>query len=153
MRRGLVGLGMVLWSTLALADKPDSVVPGVTVDFAAGKLVAVASCAADLYPPSADVARLKAERVARSRAEDKLRKALPLLVRDHKDKLGRFGGAEAVAKLDPKTAVIERIDYGATGGVVLWLALPLARTKERVHSGGAAETATPDAGAAPPEEP
>ena len=51
-----------------------------------------------------------------------LRKALPLLVRDHKDKLGRFGGAEAVAKLDPKTAVIERID--AAPGIKIAVDVP-----------------------------
>jgi hypothetical protein len=136
----------------ALADKPETIAPSVHADFSVGKLVAVASCAADLYPPSADVARLKAERVARSRAEDKLRKALLLLVRDHKAKLGRFGGAEQVAKLDPKTAVVEKIDYGATGGVVLWLSLSLAGGKDHAKSDGAAETAAPDAGAVPPEE-
>jgi hypothetical protein len=135
----------------AHAEKPQTVAAGVQVDFAQGRLIAVASCAADLYPPSADVARLKAERVARSRAEDKLRKALPLLVRQHKAELSRFGGADQVAKLDPKTATVQRIDYGATGSVVLWLALPLAASKERVTSDSATAGA-PDAGASPSEE-
>ena len=154
MRRIVGGLGLLVGSTLCAvaAEKPESVSPGVAADFAAGKLVAVASCAADLYPPSAEVARLKAERVARSRAEDKLRKALAVVVRDHKAKLVRFGGSERIAKLDPQTAVVERIDYGATGGVVLWLALPLAAVKERAKEGGGAEPAVPDAGTGSGEE-
>lgn len=152
MRAWLVGSALVfVVAVSAHADKPQTVVPGVQVDFAQGRLVAVASCAADLYPPSADVARLKAERVARSRAEDKLRKALPILVRDHKAALVRFGGVEQVGKLDPKTATVQRLDHGATGSVVLWLALPLAASKERVTSDSATD-ATPDAGASPSEE-
>ncbi len=136
----------------ALGEKPQTLAPGVQVDFAQGRLVAVASCAADLYPPSADVARLKAERVARSRAEEKLRKALPILLRDHKAALSRFGGTDVVAKLDPKNASIQRLDYGSTGSVVLWLALPLAAAKERATSDKATEAVAPDAGAAPSEE-
>ena len=154
MRRIVGGLGLLAWSMVCAvaAEKPESISSGVSADFAAGKLVAVASCSADLYPPSAEVARLKAERVARSRAEDKLRKALTVVVRDHKAKLVRFGGAERVAKLDPQTAVIERIDYGATGGVVLGIAWPLAGTKARVKEGGAAEPAVSDAGTGSGEE-
>ena len=51
-------------------------VPGVTVDWQRGVIEASASAAADLYAASADVARLKAERLARARAEDRLRRAL-----------------------------------------------------------------------------
>ncbi len=148
-----LGLALALLPTLAAAaDKPETIAAGVTADFAAGKLVAVASCAADLYPPSADVARLKAERVARSRAEDKLRKALTVVVRDHKAKLVRFGGAERVAKLDVSAAIVDRIDYGATGGVVLWLSLPLVAKADRGKEGATQESAVPDAGSGSGEE-
>ncbi len=145
---------LLLWTVAspAYADKPQSLAPGVQLDLSQGRLIAVASCAADLYPPSADVARLKAERVARSRAEEKLRKALPILLRDHKAALTRFGGVEQVAKLDPKNATIQRLDYGSTGSVVLWLALPLAATQERATSDSGKDAATKDAGAAPSEE-
>lgn len=152
MRSWFFGSALLVSAAVAAhAEKPQTVAAGVQVDFAQGRLMAVASCAADLYPPSADVARLKAERVARSRAEDKLRKALPLLVRQHKAELSRFGGADQVAKLDPKTATVQRIDYGATGSVVLWLALPLAASKERATSDSATAGA-PFAGASPSEE-
>jgi len=112
---------LALLPTLAAAaDKPETIAAGVTADFAAGKLVAVASCAADLYPPSADVARLKAERVARSRAEDKLRKALTVVVREHKAKLVRFGGAERVAKLPPLQPPVTISDGDATRGKAMF---------------------------------
>ncbi|MBL8634688.1 MAG: hypothetical protein JNM40_15805 [Myxococcales bacterium] len=154
MNRAVLGLLLAGLPAFAVAaDKAESVSAGVTADFAAGKLIAVASCAADLYPPSADVARLKAERVARSRAEDKLRKALTVVARDHKAKLARFGGAERVAKLDVSTAVVERIEYGATSGVVLWLALPLATKADRGKEGATQESAVPDAGTGSGEEP
>ncbi len=151
-RVGLSLMASVLPMLAVAADKGEAVSSGVTADFAAGKLVAVASCAADLYPPSADVARLKAERVARSRAEDKLRRALTIVVRDHKAKLVRFGGADRVAKLDVSSAVVERIDYGATGGVVLWLLLPLAANADRGKEGATQEPSVPDAGSGSGEE-
>ena len=64
MRRIVGGLGLLAGSMVCAvaAEKPESISSGVSADFAAGKLVAVASCSADLYPPSAEVARLKAER-------------------------------------------------------------------------------------------
>jgi hypothetical protein len=118
----------------ARADKPVALFDGVQVDVQQGKLSAVASCAADLLSPSAEIARVKAERLATNRARERLKKALAQLVRDHKDQLARFGGPEQVAKLDPKQAVVAQVDYGATGAVVVKLVLSLSGAKTPENS-------------------
>lgn len=121
----LVGYLALGWAGRAGAEETLRITPYVQADLTAGKLVAVAGCAADLYPPSPEIARIKAERIARNRAEERLRQALLLLVRDHGAKLAALGGPERLAQLDPKKALVEKVDYGAQGSVVLWLALNL----------------------------
>ncbi len=135
-------LGAVPGAVLALAEPKTSasaqatapghvqLVPGVFLDIEHGMLEATGSCAADLFAASADVARIKAERLARLRAEERLRKALALLSSDekHKKRLAAFGGAERVAHLDPTTARTITVDYAASGSVSLRLGLALAET-------------------------
>lgn len=132
--------------------------PGVQIDWARGVLSSAGSCAADLFAASAEVARVKAERLARLRAEDRLRKALAALATD-KDKaraerLARLlapAAASEVARLDVARATVARIDYAATGSVSLRLELAL-------RTGAAATSAppaapNPDAGAPESESP
>lgn len=123
------GLGLGLGADSLAAPRavapPPSTVPGVTVDLASGHIDAVASAAADLYAASADIARTKAERLARSRAEERLRRALANLVRTEASRLAPFGGAERVKVLDPTRAQSISVEYGSTGSVTIKLRLPL----------------------------
>lgn len=131
--------------------------PGVQIDWDRGVLIAAGSCAADLFAASAEVARVKAERLARLRAEDRLRKALGLLGAD-KDKaraerLGRLlpaAAGSALGRLDPARATVAHIDYGSTGSVSLRLELPLRPTAPAPDAAPA--PSTPDAGSAPEAE-
>jgi hypothetical protein len=105
------------------------VMPGVLVDWEHGVLEASGSCSADLFSASADIARIKAERLARLHAEERLRKALHVLSHDEKQRarLSPYGGAEAVAHLDPALARNLTVAYAASGSVSLRLGLALAR--------------------------
>lgn len=131
--------------------------PGVWVDWERGVLEAAGSCAADLFAASADVARIKSERLARLRAEERLRKALASLAHDDKQRahLTAHGGAEQVAKLDPAQARVLAVDYASSGSVSLRLELPLSPAASSparpldagaVPDGGSGASA-PDAGA------
>lgn len=101
--------------------------PGAWVSWELGAIEATGSSAADLFAPSADVARIKAERLARLRATERLRKALTQLCQDEKQRshLAPFGGAEQVAKLDVERARVLTIDHASSGSVSLRLSLPL----------------------------
>lgn len=101
--------------------KPESIAVGVQLDAQRGVLLAAGSAAADLFAASADIARIKAERLARLRAEDRLRKALQLLGRDPK----RRASWPQLGKLDVTRATTAHIDYAATGSVSLRLELAL----------------------------
>ncbi len=134
------------------AERSVALLPGVVVNWELGVLEASGSCAADLYAPSADVARIKAERLARLRAEEKLRKGLQLLSGDAKlrAQLAPYGGAEAVSHLDPSGAVQSAVDYGAAGSVSLRLRLPLnPPAKPPVLSSGTGATVPDGGGQAP----
>jgi len=101
--------------------------PGVWVDWEHGTVEASGSSAADLFAPSADVARIKAERLARLRAAEKLRKALAQIGSDEKlrPRLLAHGGAEQVSRLDVEKARVLSIDHAASGSVSLRLLLSL----------------------------
>jgi hypothetical protein len=87
---------------------------GALFDAEVHSLEAHGVAAADPRAPSADVARVKAERQARADARDKLRRALSAL--------GHHGDATADnALLDGATT--KGLDYGADGSVTLTLAL------------------------------
>lgn len=131
--------------------------PGVWIDWERGVLEAAGSCAADLFAASADVARIKSERLARLRAEERLRKALASLVHDDKQRahLTAHGGAEQVAKLDPATARVLSVDYASSGSVSLRLELPLAPSPAGASPAKPGEAPTgraaaPDAGPGTP---
>lgn len=141
------------------AKKPDdkkpepvseATLPGVFIDWEHGKLLAPGSCAADLYAASADIARAKAERLARLRAEERLRKALGILTRDKEQRrrIAAFGPPEQLAQLDPASAQIASIDYGASGSVAVHLALDL---RPAPPAPPAAISPQADAGATPPD--
>jgi hypothetical protein len=101
--------------------KPESIAVGVQLDAQRGVLLAAGSAAADLFAASAEIARIKAERLARLRAEDRLRKALQFLSRDPK----RRASWPQLGKLDVTRATTAHIDYAATGSVSLRLELAL----------------------------
>jgi hypothetical protein len=85
---------------------------GASYDAAAHRLEARGAAAADLRAPSAEVARVKAERSARAQAEKKLEAAL----------------RELGCKRDPaelaQSATVEDEQFGSDGSVELLLALP-----------------------------
>jgi hypothetical protein len=88
-----------------------------------GVLEAVGSAAADLYAASAEVARLKAERLARVRAEERLKRALSVLRPDKRWTALPKGSGETAP--DVTRATVERVEYGVTGSVTMWLSLSL----------------------------
>lgn len=94
---------------------------GVTIDWAAGTVVAQAGAAADLRLPSADLARPGAERRARAAAAEKLRTALGTLP------LGgdRTLPAEAVERALSRARAVG-VDYQSNGGVLLRLEVRFA---------------------------
>ena len=120
--------------------------PGVWADWERGVVEASGSYAADLYAPSADIARIKTERMARLSAKDRLRKALALLGRDEKLRphLAPFGGFEKVAQLDVEQAKVVSLDESSSGSIALRLSLSL-RTAAPADLG-----ATPADGGADP---
>lgn len=136
----LAGSGLVALVAAAqpgVKDKPAAkdkaatarvqLLPGAWVNWEQGVIEATGSGAADLFAPSADVARIKAERLARLRATERLRKALAQLCQDEKQRphLVPFGGAGEVSKLDVERARVLTIDHAASGSVSLRLSLPL----------------------------
>lgn len=159
--RRLFSIGLLLlsggaaWATAndRAADKPAkpaaaTPLAGVAVDWQRGVIEASASAAADLYAASADVARLKAERLARARAEDRLRRALAGLRSDPR-LLARVPAGPAA--LDVSRATVSFIDYGSNGSVVLRLSLPLAvqpvvPDKKAGQPDGGAASPSPDLG-------
>jgi hypothetical protein len=84
---------------------------GAAYDARAHRLQARAAAAADLRAPSAEVARWKAERTARARAEHKLEAALRAL------------GADGDPGKIVANATIADERYGSDGSVELTLAL------------------------------
>lgn len=122
---------------------------GVSIDWQRGIIEASASAAADLYAASADVARLKAERLARARAEERLRRGLASLRSDPR-LLARVPSGPSA--LDVSRAMVSYIDYGSNGSVVLRLSLPLVvqpalTDKPTAAPDGGAATSSPDMGA------
>jgi hypothetical protein len=98
-----------LFLALALVGKT-----GASYDAAAHRLEARGVAAADLRAPSAAIARVKAERTARARAEKKLSAALVELgLKDDLDGLAKRVAAATVAD--------ER--FGSDGSIELTLAL------------------------------
>jgi hypothetical protein len=85
---------------------------GAELDRAADKLTAHAAAAADLRAPSAEIARVKAERQARARAEKKLAAALTEL-----------GVPEAELDKVVAAATVSDERYGSDGSVELTLTL------------------------------
>jgi hypothetical protein len=102
-----VGIKALFWALVLVAKT------GASFDAAAERLVASGAAAADLRAPSAQVARIRAERTARARAEKKLEAAL--------GKLGWKGSAEELQRLFAAAAGEPR--YGSDGSVELTLSL------------------------------
>jgi hypothetical protein len=87
---------------------------GALIDKKSGRLEAEAAAAADLRAPSAGVARIKAERTARARAEKKLEAAL----RHLKCKLDEPALRKAL-----ESAEVADVTWGSDGSVQLKLTL------------------------------
>lgn len=127
---------------------PAALPPGVVVDWVHFVLEASGSAASDLYPASVDVARLKAERLARARAEDRLRRALPHVRADARWQ-AKFGHSP-VPIPDVAQARVAKIEYGTNGSVTLRLALPLGPTAATDPKSPTTNGGSPDmAGGAP----
>ncbi len=88
----------------------------VTIDWAAGTVVAQAGAAADLRMPSADLARPGAERRARAAALEKLRTALGTLPLGGERTLPPEAVERALGR-----ARTTSVDYQSNGGVMLRL--------------------------------
>ena len=109
---GVIALALTV--ALALVGKT-----GATFDAKAKTLSARGAAAADLRAPSAQIARVKAERAARAQAEKKLAAAIGEL---------RFDGdADELAK----KAAIASEDYGSDGSVELVLTLDVSDLQRR----------------------
>ena len=89
---------------------------GAELDQAAHKLRTRAAAAVDLAAPSAEVARVRAEKQARSLCEKRLRAALVELGRKDAD------AATQAGKL-----VVKKVDYMSDGAVVMEVELDLAK--------------------------
>jgi hypothetical protein len=102
--------------------RPEQVAPGVLIDWDAGTVEAGGRAAADLRAPTAEVARIKAERTAKERAREQIKKALLDLPKS------RWPDRPAAALLDPALAGAEtvKLDYGSSGSVYLRLRLSLS---------------------------
>ncbi len=87
---------------------------GASYDAEAHRLEARGAAAADPRTPSADVARVKAERLARADAGNKLQKGLSAL---------GYRGDEAALKRLLETASASVPDYGADGSVAVVLSI------------------------------
>lgn len=145
----LLGVGVVwLGGLYPVAAAPavaaaESLGPGVQVDWNRGVLLAAGSCAADLFAASAEVARVKAERLARSRAQARLHRALQTLSREPRLR-GKLS-PELLGQLDPTHAKVVHIEYAATGSVSVRLELALTAKAGAVTPGPAAVPPVADA--------
>jgi hypothetical protein len=114
----------------------------VTIDWTRGVAVVATAAGATLRAPNPQVARLSAERLARRRATERLRKALAGLPVAGGATVGeRLGGdADAWGWLDKAVAQAgaEAARYASDGGVELRLRLPL-RDVARALGGEAGE--------------
>ena len=90
---------------------------GASWDPDAQRLEAHGVAVADPRAPSADVARVKAERQARMAASDRLRRALTAM---------GYRGDDAAARVLLDRGQARNIDYGADGSVTLDLLLDVA---------------------------
>jgi hypothetical protein len=106
---------------------------GATFDAEAKRLVADGAAAADLRAPTAAIARVKAERQARARAEKKIVAALVELG-DTRD-LEALGNEVAAAKISDER-------YGSDGSVELTLTLATEDLPLKPHHRKKAKSAT-----------
>jgi len=133
--KGVAGVAVLLWVTLAHAAAPASLIrplAGAEVDWSAGTVTASVGAAADMRMPSPAAARPGAERRARAAAVEKLRAALSALPVRGGQRLGEKQVEAALGR-----ASTTRIEYQSNGGVVLWVA---ARFEDLV--GGVTSTTT-----------
>ncbi|MCS6913478.1 MAG: hypothetical protein RMK29_04125 [Myxococcales bacterium] len=131
MRASIAVLLVVLGAGSPAGAEPEGLAEGVTVDWSAGMMEAVGSCAADLRAPSVEIARIKAERVARQRAQERLRAALRALPR------GRWAGPPPATEALEQAlgqAEVTKVHYGSNGSVSVRLRLAIAALPVRLLS-------------------
>ena len=117
--KGVAGVAVLLWVTLAHAAAPAPLVrslAGADVDWSAGTVTASAGAAADMRMPSPAAARPGAERRARAAAVEKLRSALRTIPVRGGQKLEEKKVEAALSH-----ASTTRVEYQSNGGVVLWV--------------------------------
>ena len=135
--KGVAGVAVLLWVTLAHAAAPASLLrplAGAEVDWSAGTVTASAGAAADMRMPSPAAARPGAERRARAVAVEKLRAALRALPVRGNQRLEEKQVEAALGRVSTT-----RIEYQSNGGVVLWAGV---KFEELVESASATTTAT-----------
>jgi hypothetical protein len=112
----------------------DSLGGGARVDWTRGLLFATGAAAGDLRAPSAELARLKAERQARDAARTQLRRhARDLALADGRE-LGAALEGKAAARFDRALDAVldEHVEHASDGSVVLTAALPLESVRAAV---------------------
>ncbi|HKE17065.1 MAG TPA: hypothetical protein VKB80_19460 [Kofleriaceae bacterium] len=116
---------------------------GARVDWTRGLLIATGAAAGDLRAPSAELARLKAERQARDAARVQLRRlARDLALADGRELGAALEGAAADRFDRALDAVIdEQVEHASDGSVVLAVALPLEAARAAVFGPGPAPSA------------
>ncbi|MSP62809.1 MAG: hypothetical protein EXR72_21245 [Myxococcales bacterium] len=117
-----VSLLLALLPSLAQAKPVIEKLGDLTIDFSAGTIEVRGAGAPDLRAPSAEIARLKAERTAREDAARRLKAGLAAIP------TARLGcndptGLTITAAL--KGAETKQIDWGSDGSVTLTLRVPL----------------------------
>jgi hypothetical protein len=117
----LSALLVSLWALSTSGSPPlrESLPQGVVISWPDGVIEAPGSSAADLRAPSAEIALIRAERLARERAAERMKAALA----------GLPGARTGQLPKDLDTLVasaqVAAIDYGASGSVSLRLSLKL----------------------------
>ena len=110
-----------------------------TTDWTLGLVVASGESAADLRAPSPQIARVKAERRARSRARDRLLekiRSLPLAEGDIGRRLDADRALATRIQQLVEDASVHELDYASDGSVVLQLSVPLHALERALAGAG-----------------
>jgi hypothetical protein len=133
------------WGNAAEADVQQALGKRASVDWTRGLLLAVGAAAGDLRAPTPQIARVAAERRARTAARARLRELA--------DRLPLAGGGTVATRLDSDADAKERVaravenaitvdlDYGSDGSTVATLGLPLEAVRVALDGALAPPTA------------
>ncbi len=122
--RALRAFAVVLLATTAFAKPTVERIDQVTIDFAAKTLTTRGAGAADLFAPTAAVARHRAERTAHQDALAKLRRTIATI------KPSQLGLRRTPVLPSLDRAKVTRIDWGTDGSVLITFQLPFQALEE-----------------------